>query len=359
MPFDAISARIFRRAATGKDARNNDGVSQVWGTRLPELLLNKHCLVDDSCRNFSVGEFARTIQAPSPPSEATHPSYPHSKGVPMPNENNLHFTNPQMLEPESYWGKSSNPAVSGILGTNSGGGPGTTGSSDQGDGMQARTASSGHNAIFARNDATSAVPPNTPGGNGVFGLSSVPGASGVYGLNNKNGFGVAGESREGVGILGRGRVAGRFEGIVEVTEDVRLTGADCAEDFDIAEPDGITPGTVMVIENEGVLRQSDQPYDKRVAGVISGAGGLRPAIIMDQQKSGKQRRPLALVGKVYCKVDARYGAIQVGDLLTTSATPGHAMKTVDSVKAFGAVIGKALSSWDLGRGLIPILIALQ
>jgi hypothetical protein len=80
---------------------------------------------------------------------------------------------------------------------------------------------------------------------------------------------------------------------------------------------------------------------------------------MDQQKSGKQRRPLALVGKVYCKVDARYGAIQVGDLLTTSATPGHAMKTVDSVKAFGAVIGKALSSWDLGRGLIPILIALQ
>jgi len=66
-----------------------------------------------------------------------------------------------------------------------------------------------------------------------------------------------------------------------------------------------------------------------------------------------------LVGKVYCKVDSRYAAIEVGDLLTTSPTPGHAMKALDREQAFGAVIGKALRPLAEGQGLIPILIALQ
>jgi hypothetical protein len=58
-------------------------------------------------------------------------------------------------------------------------------------------------------------------------------------------------------------------------------------------------------------------------------------------------------------VDARYSPIEVGDLLTTSPTLGHAMKATDSQKAFGSVIGKALSPLVAGQGLIPILIALQ
>ena len=65
------------------------------------------------------------------------------------------------------------------------------------------------------------------------------------------------------------------------------------------------------------------------------------------------------MGKVYCKVDADYASIEVGDLLTTSSTPGHAMKADDPFKTFGAVIGKALRPLKAGRGLIPILVALQ
>jgi hypothetical protein len=66
------------------------------------------------------------------------------------------------------------------------------------------------------------------------------------------------------------------------------------------------------------------------------------------------------MGKVYCKVDAQSGDISVGDLLTTSSTPGHAMKADDPLKAFGCVIGKALQSLPAGqKGLIPILVALQ
>jgi hypothetical protein len=58
-------------------------------------------------------------------------------------------------------------------------------------------------------------------------------------------------------------------------------------------------------------------------------------------------------------VDAESGAIAVGDLLTTSDTPGHAMKAQDPERAFGAVIGKALAPLRDGRDLIPILVALQ
>ena len=159
--------------------------------------------------------------------------------------------------------------------------------------------------------------------------------------------------------------AGFFEGNIHVTGnittagDVKLFGADCAEDFDIAGLEKVEPGTVMVIDSEGALRPSDQPYDKRVAGVISGAGNFRPGIVLDKQESSNNRMPIALLGKVYCKVDASYVAIEVGDLLTTSPTPGHAMRVDDPFKALGTIIGKALRPLADDRGLIPILIALQ
>jgi hypothetical protein len=156
-----------------------------------------------------------------------------------------------------------------------------------------------------------------------------------------------------------GRLAGLFEGDIEVTGDIRLTNADCAEDFDIADAASVEPGTVMVVGGEGTLHPSQQAYDKRVAGVISGAGDYKPGIVLDKQQSQGNRKAIALLGKVYCKVDARYAAINVGDLLTTSDTPGHAMKASDPLHAFGAVIGKALRPLTEGQGLIPILIALQ
>jgi hypothetical protein len=97
----------------------------------------------------------------------------------------------------------------------------------------------------------------------------------------------------------------------------------------------------------------------------AGVGGdhrsskLEHQLVLDKQESGSNRQPVALLGKVFCNVDARYGAIEVGDLLTTSPTPGHAMKACDPLKAFGAVIGKALRPLHEGQGLILILIALQ
>jgi hypothetical protein len=141
--------------------------------------------------------------------------------------------------------------------------------------------------------------------------------------------------------------------------DIILNNADCAEDFDILDSQNAEPGTVMVLESEGKLRQSTTEYDKKVAGVISGAGDCKPGIVLDKKPTMDNRKSVALLGKVYCKVDAELASIEVGDLLTTSYTAGHAMKAEDPSRAFGAVIGKSLRSLTEGKGLIPILIALQ
>lgn len=142
--------------------------------------------------------------------------------------------------------------------------------------------------------------------------------------------------------------------------DIVLSGADAAEDFAIAPgSEGVLPGTVMVIDDAGALRESQAAYDRRVAGVISGAGNIRPGIVLGRNNSHSRQLPIALVGKVYCRADATAAPISVGDLLTTAETPGHAMKADDPGRSFGAVIGKALCPLLDGYGLIPILVALQ
>ena len=213
---------------------------------------------------------------------------------------------------------------------------------------------------------------NIAGGTGVVGVSKKwigvygetsgleNGPAGVWGEHKGAGIGVKAISNTGVGLVAFSHgTAAIFQGDVEVTGDIRLTNADCAEDFTIGVGIAVEPGTVMVVGENGALFPSQQPYDKRVAGVISGAGDYKPGIVLDKQQSDLTRQPIALVGKAFCKVDAQYGAVEVGDLLTTSPTAGHAMKASDSAKAPGAVIGKALRPLIDGQGLIPILIALQ
>ncbi len=109
-----------------------------------------------------------------------------------------------------------------------------------------------------------------------------------------------------------------------------LTGADCAEDFVIANAATLEPGTVVVFGSEGIISESTEPYNKRVAGVISGAENYRPGVILGRKdKSSKGKAAVALIGRVYCKVDSSYSPIEIGDMLTTSPTSGFAMKATD------------------------------
>jgi hypothetical protein len=139
--------------------------------------------------------------------------------------------------------------------------------------------------------------------------------------------------------------------------DIELVGADCAEDFELAEP--AVSGSVVCVGEDGRVRPCREPYDRRVLGVISGAGEWRPALRLGRRRDDARSVPLALVGKVYCLADARCGRIGVGDLLTTSSTSGHAMRATDTAKAFGAILGKSLGRLGEGCGLVPVLVALQ
>jgi hypothetical protein len=247
-------------------------------------------------------------------------------------------------------------------------------------------------------DGSGVVGKDNGGGDGVVGegrrgvVGRSPAYQGVYGWSENN-AGVVGESKRQYGLYGlswdpRGAglfaynedpagCAAVFKGRVEIAEgdivmrggDLVLANADCAEDFDIVDADACEPGTVMVLTEAGALRASGSPYDPAVAGVVSGAGRYRPGVILDrpycEQDGGRRsgpgasRLPIALLGKVFCKVDASERPVRVGDLLTTAGLPGHAMRAVDRERAFGAVLGKALGSLARGQGLVPILVALQ
>jgi len=142
-------------------------------------------------------------------------------------------------------------------------------------------------------------------------------------------------------------------------------GSDLSERFDVAsighQPP--VPGMVVCIDpaNPGRLVPSSRAYDRTVAGIISGANGIKTGMMMGQEGSEADGAyPVALTGRVYVMVDATSGAILPGDLMTTSDVPGHAMKVEDYEQARGAIIGKAMTAIEAGeRGMVLVLVTLQ
>jgi hypothetical protein len=87
--------------------------------------------------------------------------------------------------------------------------------------------------------------------------------------------------------------------------------------------------------------------DTRSAGVVT----TDPAYVMNSDQTGI-KVCIALAGRVPCKV---VGRVKKGDMLTTSATTGYAMKANDP--KLGAIIGKALEDKDYGEaGVIQIAV---
>ncbi len=160
-------------------------------------------------------------------------------------------------------------------------------------------------------------------------------------------------------------------GLVSVSTLQITGGADLSENFEISNANGpgnnglptsILPGMIVSInpQSPGKLVLSNRAYDRRVAGIISGAGEVQPGLTMGQEGSiAAGNHPVALSGRVYCWVDASKRSIKPGDLLTTSAIPGHAMKVTDHAKGRGATIGKAMTGLKSGRGLVLVLVTLQ
>ena len=267
------------------------------------------------------------------------------------------------------------------------------------------------------------------GGDGVFvrhadesgvEVSANNSYAGVYVRNYGTGTGVYGFSDEGVPgrftgdeyayilmaqeDIGGGSVNVRFR--VEIDGDVRAdkdyysgTGGYKTGYADLAEmlpaTEGLEPADVLVVGADGRLALSGAPNASNVAGVYSSQPGFvagytmaADRVYLDETGDGGQidpslgevsqeleeaeeaelnagKIPLAVAGVVPVKVCAENGSIQPGDLLTTSSTPGHAMKAVPvdvagiEIHLPGTIIGKALEPLTEDLGLIRVLVTLQ
>ena len=145
-----------------------------------------------------------------------------------------------------------------------------------------------------------------------------------------------------------------------ITSAVEITGGgDLVEGFESSGD--VRPGTVVSIDAQtpGALLPSAEAYDSKVAGVVSGAGGVNHGIRMGQAGALDGDTLLAMAGRVWTRCSAENGAIRPGDRLTTANLAGHAMKATDAARSSGTVIGKAMSGLDEGTGLVLVLINLQ
>jgi hypothetical protein len=165
---------------------------------------------------------------------------------------------------------------------------------------------------------------------------------------------------------------------------------DLAEFHPVSEPVG--PGDVLVVDRErpGKMALGRMPADPAVVGIVSTepgvllGSGLQRIVATDadlaealeiarsigdtteearlwaevEERFTRTHAAIALSGTVPCKVDAGYGAIRPGDLLTVSPTPGHAMRAGDPAPQ-GTVLGKALEPMETGTGTIRVLVMMR
>lgn len=177
---------------------------------------------------------------------------------------------------------------------------------------------------------------------------------------------VTNDGRVGVGTLEPDPGA-RLDvvGVIRAEVIEIIGGSDLAEPFPLAGEGAVAPepGTLVCISetHPGGVEISSREYDPRIVGVVSGALGVQPGLVMRAQGEpavdGTVR--VALTGRVYVRASASNGPIAPGDLLTSSALPGCAMRATDLARARGAAIGKAMSRLDGGEGYVLLLVQPQ
>lgn len=108
------------------------------------------------------------------------------------------------------------------------------------------------------------------------------------------------------------------------------------------------PGTVVVFGGSEEVTTTDQKGNFRIAGVVS----TDAAYLMNSGLEGDTVMPIALQGRVPCKV---IGKVEKGDMLVTSAISGYAM--VDNRPSIGTVIGKAVGTKDTSdKGIVEVVV---
>ena len=262
--------------------------------------------------------------------------------------------------------------------------------------------SDGSSVIYGNNTSSegpsigiTGISGNNEGGDsyGVLGHSNHVGVRGQASGRGSTGAGVLGASRFGAGgvfasehgfslvadgsgalirgydknlnMMGNGKAllvkgSAEFQGRITIKGEYNKEGfpAGFVELFEVDEVEYVSPGDILVASDKGgaLLSRSRKSYSTSVVGVVSG----NPYISINN--SGKEEKvyPVALTGKVLCKVDARNNPVNPGDLIVASDVAGCGMAgRIDSFDKIGSVIGKALERLEDGVDLIPVFITHQ
>lgn len=225
----------------------------------------------------------------------------------------------------------------------------------------------GHSNYIGIRGQSNSTGENENGGCGILGISR-KGAGGVFSSEQNyslilDGYGNIDDIDSSIKMIGNGKalqVRGEsdFEGKINIStsEDKNNENpANIVEYFTTDEEEYISIGDILVASSEGnsKLSRTHKEYDTKICGIVSG----NPSIIFNNTGEKTKIYPLALTGKVMCKVDARNTPILPGDMITSSGTPGCGMKaTIDNFNKIGSVIGKALAPLKEGIGTIPVMI---
>jgi len=236
------------------------------------------------------------------------------------------------------------------------------------DGVYAHTNGSGsHGVIAVTNGPTSYGLYGATSGSGSHGVIAVTSGSGSHGIVGQTygpgAWGVYANSAQSIGLYASTGVANGY-GIYTpnyiYAKGTKIPSSDVAEYMSVTE--NVTPGTVMVIGDDGKLQASTTEYDTTVAGIVS----TSPGVILGTNNNGNLGgQIIAIAGRVPCKVDATKAPIHAGDLLTTSDKPGYAMKAIPDLinghKYYpdGTILGKAGGTLESGTGTIEVIVALQ
>jgi type VI secretion system secreted protein VgrG len=125
----------------------------------------------------------------------------------------------------------------------------------------------------------------------------------------------------------------------------------------VAVASDVTLGDLLVVDRDqpSRLRAATGAADPTIVGIVAG----RPGVLLGSADAepGTLTAAVAFTGIVTANVDAGYGAIEIGDLLTSSPTPGHAMRA--SEPRAGTIVGKALEPLAHGIGKIRVLVMLR
>ena len=149
------------------------------------------------------------------------------------------------------------------------------------------------------------------------------------------------------------------EGTVWSRSGYQTGNRDVAENYESDEQ--LERGDVVCLAaaSDKIVR-STGACSPMVIGIVSST----PAVHLGAGPEVESARlyPIALCGRVPCKVTDEGGPIRRGDLSTSGTTPGHAMKSIPRpveggvIHPSGTIVGKALGSHDHGSSVIEVFV---